>query len=226
MVGRYLDRFTGPGVTPLASLAVPHLEDAGVPELDAVASADRCVATPDRRSIPGEPSGEVRAEISRPFGSVEDDDPGRSCANEERLVVHPTSAPRDCRSWPPCAARWNLYAAAPRPSWPAPAPTTGSTSLASRASGTAWPTIPDPSRKPTCPPGPARWTTSWRVRRCRRWRQRIWLCPPGCWSISARRQSPAGTWPRRLPAAIPRTSPLSAAAAVPRQPARAGRSCS
>ena len=41
MVGRYLDWFAGPGVTPRASLAVPHLEGAEAPELDAVASGER-----------------------------------------------------------------------------------------------------------------------------------------------------------------------------------------
>ncbi len=55
--------------------------------------ADRCVATFDRRFIPEEPFDEVRAEIARLVGSVEADDPGRRFTIEERMVVHPTSAP-------------------------------------------------------------------------------------------------------------------------------------
>ena len=55
--------------------------------------ADRCVATFDRRFIPEEPLEEVRAEIERLVASVEDDEPGRRFAIEERMVVHPTSAP-------------------------------------------------------------------------------------------------------------------------------------
>ena len=55
--------------------------------------ADRCVATIDRRFIAEEPFEEVRAEIARLVGSVEDDDPGRCFTIEERMVVHPTSAP-------------------------------------------------------------------------------------------------------------------------------------
>lgn len=56
--------------------------------------ADRCVATVDRRFIPEEPFDEVRAEIARLVKSVEDADPGRRFTIEERMVVHPTSAPR------------------------------------------------------------------------------------------------------------------------------------
>ena len=55
--------------------------------------ADRCVATFDRRFIPEEPFDEVRAEIARLVASVEGDDPERRFTIEERLVVHPTSAP-------------------------------------------------------------------------------------------------------------------------------------
>ena len=55
--------------------------------------ADRCVATVDRRFIPEEPFDEVRAEIGRLVRSVEDADPGRRFTIEERMVVHPTSAP-------------------------------------------------------------------------------------------------------------------------------------
>ena len=55
--------------------------------------ADRCVATVDRRFIPEEPFEEVRAEIARLIGSVEADDPERRFTIEERMVVHPTSAP-------------------------------------------------------------------------------------------------------------------------------------
>ena len=68
--------------------------------------ADRCVATVDRRFIPEEPFEEVRAEIARLVGSVEDADPGRRFTIEERMVVHPTSAPPGRRSWPPCPGRW------------------------------------------------------------------------------------------------------------------------
>ena len=55
--------------------------------------ADRCVATFDRRFIPEESFDEVRAEIARLVASVEGDDPGRRFTIEERMVVHPTSAP-------------------------------------------------------------------------------------------------------------------------------------
>ena len=55
--------------------------------------ADRCVATVDRRFIPEEPFEEVRAEIARLVRSVEGVDPGRRFTIEERMVVHPTSAP-------------------------------------------------------------------------------------------------------------------------------------
>ena len=55
--------------------------------------ADRCVATFDRRFIPEESFDEVRAEIARLVASVEGDDPERRFAIEERMVVHPTSAP-------------------------------------------------------------------------------------------------------------------------------------
>ena len=55
--------------------------------------ADRCVATIDRRFIPEEPFEKVRAEIARLVKSVEDDDPGRRFTIQERMVVHPTSAP-------------------------------------------------------------------------------------------------------------------------------------
>lgn len=55
--------------------------------------ADRCVATFDRRFIPEESFGEVRAEIARLVASVEGDDPERRFTIEERMVVHPTSAP-------------------------------------------------------------------------------------------------------------------------------------
>ena len=55
--------------------------------------ADRCVATFDRRFVPEEPFEEVRAEIARLVASVERDDPGRRFTIEERMVVHPTSAP-------------------------------------------------------------------------------------------------------------------------------------
>ena len=55
--------------------------------------ADRCVATFDRRFIPEETFEEVRAEISRLVASVEGDDPERRFTIEERMVVHPTSAP-------------------------------------------------------------------------------------------------------------------------------------
>ncbi|MDE0358723.1 MAG: acetylornithine deacetylase/succinyl-diaminopimelate desuccinylase family protein [Gammaproteobacteria bacterium] len=55
--------------------------------------ADRCVATVDRRFIPEEPFEKVRAEIARLVKSVEDDDPGRRFTIQERMVVHPTSAP-------------------------------------------------------------------------------------------------------------------------------------
>ena len=56
--------------------------------------ADRCVATVDRRFIPEEPFEDVRAEITRLVRSVEGADPGRRFTIEERMVVHPTSAPR------------------------------------------------------------------------------------------------------------------------------------
>ena len=56
--------------------------------------ADRCVATVDRRFIPEEPFEDVRAEIARLVTSVEGADPGRRFTIEERMVVHPTSAPR------------------------------------------------------------------------------------------------------------------------------------
>jgi len=55
--------------------------------------ADRCAATFDRRFIPEEPFDEVRAEIARLVASVEGDDPERRFTIEERMVVHPTSAP-------------------------------------------------------------------------------------------------------------------------------------
>ena len=55
--------------------------------------ADRCAATFDRRFIPEEPFDEVRAEIARTVASVEGDDPERRFTIEERMVVHPTSAP-------------------------------------------------------------------------------------------------------------------------------------
>ncbi|WP_420449623.1 acetylornithine deacetylase/succinyl-diaminopimelate desuccinylase family protein [Candidatus Palauibacter sp.] len=55
--------------------------------------ADRCVATFDRRFIPEEPFDEVRAEIARLVASVQDADPERRFTIEERMVVHPTSAP-------------------------------------------------------------------------------------------------------------------------------------
>ncbi len=55
--------------------------------------ADRCVATFDRRFIPEETFEEVRAEIARLIAAVEDDDPERRFTIEERMVVHPTSAP-------------------------------------------------------------------------------------------------------------------------------------
>ncbi len=55
--------------------------------------ADRCAATFDRRFIPEEPFEEVRAEIARLVASVEDDDPERRFTIEERMVVHPASAP-------------------------------------------------------------------------------------------------------------------------------------
>ena len=55
--------------------------------------ADRCVATFDRRFIPEEAFEEVRAEIERLVASVEGDDPERRFTIEERMVVHPTSAP-------------------------------------------------------------------------------------------------------------------------------------
>ena len=55
--------------------------------------ADRCVATVDRRFIPEEPFEDVRAEIARLVTSVEGADPGRRFTIEERMVVHPTSAP-------------------------------------------------------------------------------------------------------------------------------------
>ena len=55
--------------------------------------ADRCAATFDRRFIPEEPFDEVRAEIARAVASVEGDDPERRFTIEERMVVHPTSAP-------------------------------------------------------------------------------------------------------------------------------------
>ncbi|MDE2663216.1 MAG: acetylornithine deacetylase/succinyl-diaminopimelate desuccinylase family protein [Gemmatimonadota bacterium] len=55
--------------------------------------ADRCVATFDRRFIPEESFEEVRAEIERLVASVESDDPDRRFTIEERMVVHPTSAP-------------------------------------------------------------------------------------------------------------------------------------
>ena len=55
--------------------------------------ADRCAATFDRRFIPEEPFDEVRAEIARLVASVEGDDPERRFTIEERMIVHPTSAP-------------------------------------------------------------------------------------------------------------------------------------
>ena len=55
--------------------------------------ADRCVATFDRRFIPEEPFEEVRGEIERLVSAVGDDDPERRFTIEERMVVHPTSAP-------------------------------------------------------------------------------------------------------------------------------------
>ena len=55
--------------------------------------ADRCVATFDRRFIPEESLDEVRSEIARVVASVEADDPERRFTIEERMVVHPTSAP-------------------------------------------------------------------------------------------------------------------------------------
>ena len=55
--------------------------------------ADRCVATVDRRFIPEESLDEVRGDIARLVRSVEADDPERRFTIEERMVVHPTSAP-------------------------------------------------------------------------------------------------------------------------------------
>jgi len=55
--------------------------------------ADRCVATFDRRFIPEESFEEVRAEIAGLIASVEGGDPERRFTIEERMVVHPTSAP-------------------------------------------------------------------------------------------------------------------------------------
>ena len=55
--------------------------------------ADRCVATVDRRFIPEEPFEEVRAEIADLVAAVEREDPGRRFTIEDRMVVHPTSAP-------------------------------------------------------------------------------------------------------------------------------------
>ena len=55
--------------------------------------ADRCMATFDRRFIPEESFEEVRGEIARLVASVEGDDPERRFTIEERMVVHPTSAP-------------------------------------------------------------------------------------------------------------------------------------
>ena len=55
--------------------------------------ADRCTATFDRRFIPEESLDEVRAEVARLVSAVEGDDPGRRFTIEERMVVHPTSAP-------------------------------------------------------------------------------------------------------------------------------------
>ena len=55
--------------------------------------ADRCVATVDRRFIPEESFDEVRTEIARLVRSVEDADPERRFAIEERMVVHPTATP-------------------------------------------------------------------------------------------------------------------------------------
>ncbi len=56
--------------------------------------ADRCVATFDRRFVPEEPFDEVRSEISELVAEVASDDPGRRFTIDDRMVVHPTSAPR------------------------------------------------------------------------------------------------------------------------------------
>lgn len=55
--------------------------------------ADRCTATFDRRFIPEEPFEEVRAEIAQIVADIESEDPGRRFTIEDRMVVHPTSAP-------------------------------------------------------------------------------------------------------------------------------------
>ena len=55
--------------------------------------ADRCAATIDRRFIPEESLDKVRAETARLVASVEGEEPGRRFTIEERMVVHPTSAP-------------------------------------------------------------------------------------------------------------------------------------
>ena len=56
--------------------------------------ADRCVATFDRRFTPEEPLEDVRHEISELVAAVVREDPGRRFTIEDRMVVHPTSAPR------------------------------------------------------------------------------------------------------------------------------------
>ena len=122
--------------------------------------AERCVATFDRRFIPEESFDDVRAEIARVVASVEAEDPERSFEFRERMSVHPTSAPRALRSWPPSPARWRRCAATPQNSWRVPGPTTRSTSPASPASSTASPTVPAPSRRRTSPTSPAPWTIS------------------------------------------------------------------
>lgn len=55
--------------------------------------ADRCVATFDRRFIPEEGFDAVRAEIAALVEAVGREDPGRRFTIEDRMVVHPTSAP-------------------------------------------------------------------------------------------------------------------------------------
>ena len=56
--------------------------------------ADRCTATCDRRFIPEEPFDEVRDEIVRLVAAVEAAEPGRRFTIEDRMIVHPTWAPR------------------------------------------------------------------------------------------------------------------------------------
>ena len=55
--------------------------------------ADRCTATFDRRFIPEESFGDVRAEIDALVARVAGRDPGRRLAVEERMVVHPVQTP-------------------------------------------------------------------------------------------------------------------------------------